>query len=105
MEILFIFPGFILAIFIVVMYEIYLRKLENKVNKVHFYVTRDKDGDLTIWMGKPKRALSYGMWYGNNKVAYITSNKGLPLYGLNPKDFDNLKWEDEPVEVFLKLNN
>lgn len=41
MNILLILPGFILAIFIVVMYEIKLRKQENKVklqNKVHFYV-------------------------------------------------------------------
>lgn len=74
---------------------------ENKTNKVHFYIARDKDGDLTIWMRKPRRVLWDGRWYGNNEIAYITSNEGISLYNLNPKDFDNLKWEDEPVEVFL----
>lgn len=26
-------------------------------------------------------------------------------FGLNPDDFNNLKWEDEPVEVFLNLKD
>lgn len=81
------------------------RKDTQPKNKVHFYVARDKDGDLTIWMRKPRRVLLDGRWYGNNEIAYITSNKGLPLYNLNPKDYDNLKWEDEPIEVFLNLED
>lgn len=78
---------------------------ENKTSKVHFYIARDKDGDLTIWMGKPRRSLWDRCWYGNNESAYITSNESISLYNLNPKDFDNLKWEDEPVEVFLNLKD
>ena len=26
-------------------------------------------------------------------------------FGLNPDDFKDLKWEDEPVEVFLNLED
>lgn len=82
-----------------------IQKDKKPRNKVHFYAARDKDGDLTIWMRKPRRVLLDGRWYGNNEIAYITSNKGIPLYNLNLKDFDNLKWEDEPVEVFLNLED
>ena len=32
---------------------------------------------------------------------------GYPIskYGLNENDYANLKWEDEPVEVFLNLED
>ena len=26
-------------------------------------------------------------------------------FGLNVRDFDNLKWEDEPVEVFINMED
>ena len=26
-------------------------------------------------------------------------------YGLNVRDFDNLEWDDEPVEVFINLED
>lgn len=81
-------------------------KIFNKnKNKVHFYVAKDKDGDLTLWMGKPKRYLTSKQWYGYNSITYITQNSNIRLYNINPKDYDNLKWEDEPVEVFLNFDN
>ena len=33
----------------------------------------------------------------------VTEN--FSIYGLNPDDFKNLKWEDEPIEVFLNLED
>ena len=33
----------------------------------------------------------------------ITSEIDFSNYGLDVKDYANLKWEDEPVEVFLDL--
>ena len=35
----------------------------------------------------------------------IRSEKYFSNYGLDVNDYANLKWEDEPVEVFLNLEN
>lgn len=73
-------------------------------NKVHFYVARDKNGELVLWLGKPCRCVYY--WSFNSRYNIVmASNKELSLYGLDIKDYDNLKWEDEPVEVFLNLED
>ena len=74
-------------------------------NKVHFYVARDKNESLWLYLGKPIRrdsifSVSYGT-YGScviNKCFFKD-------FGLNENDFDNLKWEDEPVEVFIKMDD
>ena len=34
-----------------------------------------------------------------NKLIFFNS------FGINKNDYDNLKWEDEPVEVFLNLKD
>lgn len=72
-------------------------------NKVHFYVARDKNGKLWLYMGKPVRC---------NDAFIADLSKGNTLthinfrcFGLNESDYLNLKWEDEPIEVFLKLDN
>lgn len=74
----------------------------DKNNNVHFYVARDKRADiLCLFMGKPiKKASEFiPSLYGT----LITEADGFSNYGLNVRDFDNLKWEDEPVEVFINL--
>ena len=72
-------------------------------NKVHFYVARDKNGKLWLYMGKPVRC---------NDAFIADLSKGNTLthinfrcFDLNESDYLNLKWEDEPVEVFLNLEN
>lgn len=101
MEILLIFLGFILAIIIVVIYEIKFRKPQNKI---HFYITRDKNGTLNLWLGKPRRDQYYWFSAAYN-VVIIAVDEELNLYGLNTEDYNSLKWEDEPIEVFLNLND
>lgn len=101
MEILLIFPGFILAIIIVVIYEI---KLKEPRNKVHFYMARDKDGELYLYLGKPIR-FKNDAWLPNKPGTAINSESSFEMIGLNKKDYDNLKWEDEPIEVFLNFND
>lgn len=101
MEILLIFPGFILAIIIVVIYEI---KLKEPRNKVHFYMARDKDGELYLYLGKPIR-FKNDAWLPNKHGTVINSESSFEMIGLNKKDYDNLKWEDEPIEVFLNFND
>ena len=55
-------------------------------------------------MGKPRR-------YDDEFRAYLDkgskciSGYYFDAFGLNEKDYDNLKWEDEPVEVFLNLED
>lgn len=101
MNILLIFPGFILAIITIVIYEIKLRKPKNKVR---FYVARDKNGDLSLWFGKPHRDILYWAPEGI-KILLAAGERELNLYGLHIEDYDNLKWEDEPIEVFLNLED
>ena len=72
-------------------------------NNVHFYVARDKDGSLFLYFGKPYRD---GSIFKVDKHQYIYYTGGsLAKFGLNENDYDNLKWEDEPVEVFLNLED
>lgn len=68
-------------------------------NNVHFYVARDKDGRLFLYLGKPIRD-NIGFYSDFN--CYIKSFK---LFGLNENDYANLKWEDEPVEVFINFED
>ena len=72
-------------------------------NKVHFYVARDKNGKLWLYMGKPIRcddAFIADLSKGNT-----LTNINFRCFGLNENDYANLKWEDEPVEVFLNLED
>lgn len=101
MNILLIFPGFIVAVIIVLCYE-YKRRIELK-NKVPFYVARDKNDELFLYMGKPFRGINQFHPYQNGCI--ITSDDDLSNFGLNKDDYVNLKWEDEPVEVFLNLED
>ena len=104
MNMLLLFLGFfiLLLIIIFIIQSTKIRKLSAKPkNRVHFYVARDKNGELWLYMGKP---------FKNDRQFYSDSGKGvfiLPFcifeFYLNEKDYVNLKWEDEPVEVFLNM--
>ena len=101
MNILLIFPGFIVAFIIILCYEYKIRNLHAQLrNKVRFYVARDMSGSLWLYMGKPIRFENF-FACGHGQV--LVSSDSFPKYGLNIHDFDNLKWEDEPVEVFINM--
>lgn len=72
-----------------------VRKFLKKRNHVKFYVARNMDGELYLYHGKPFR--SDTCFYG-----YILSFN-FKSFGLNENDYKDLKWEDEPVEVFLNM--
>lgn len=74
--------------------------LKNR-NRVHFYVARDKDGSLWLYIGKPIRSESVFASYVNITFAKYKFH----VLGLNENDYANLKWEDEPVEVFLNMED
>ena len=105
MNILLIFPGFIIAFIIVLYYERKVRNLsKNPKNNVHFYVARDKyDNVLCLYLGKPVRGV--GTFHSCDEGCAVEVGNCFFNFGLNPKDFEHLKFEDEPVEVFLNLGN
>ena len=70
-------------------------------NDVHYYVARDKVGILYLFMGRPIRRKSEFVSCPFGKL--ITDGDVFSNYGLNVRDFVNLEWEDEPVEVFINL--
>ena len=76
------------------------KKLENNV---HFYVARDKNGDLYLYLSEPVRSGS--CFYPNFCGGLIASEPNFKNFDLKVEDFKNIKWDDGPVEVFLKLNS
>lgn len=82
-----------------------IQKDKKPRNKVHFYVARDKNGPLWLYMGKPIRDRITFIPCREKGVLYMGRNSELKKYGINEHDYDSLKWEDEPVEVFLNLED
>lgn len=80
-----------------------ITKEKKPKNNVHFYVARDKNGCLWLYMGKPLRG--YTEFYSDEPYNYVEFNGSIELFGLNENDYANLKWEDEPVEVYLNLED
>ena len=78
-------------------------KVQEPMNNVHFYVARDKDGDLYLYMGKPLRESSEFIpcHYGK----FIKASRHFSKYGLNEDDYAYVQWEDDPVEVFITIND
>ena len=91
---------FVYGFAVILMGCVALKNKKSK-NKVHFYVARDKNGDLWLYIGKPVRGRTNFYADSLNRVFCLTYN--IDHFGLKYEDFDYLKWEDEPVEVFLNL--
>ena len=106
MNILLIFTGFIVAFIIVFCYEHKIRNLSVKPkNKVHFYVARDKEGILWLYMGKLNRNERISISCKRRGRKCIGYGNDLKMYGLNKNDYKDLKWEDGPIEVFLNMED
>ena len=104
MDILAALPGFILAFILIFCYEYRIKMIKNKTrNRIHFYVARDKNGTLALYLGKPFRGHTTFYVDYLNRVFCLTYN--IDHFGLKYEDFDSLKWEDEPIEVFLNLED
>ena len=82
----------------------YAAKHEEPKNRAHFYVARDKDGGLYLYLGKPFRGSSE--FYGNpDKGSRFLTYHNFEYFGLNENDYKDLKWEDEPLEVFINMED
>lgn len=84
---------------------VYTAKQEEPVNKVRFYVARDKDGTLRLYMCKPIRRESafVSCWKEGGKCMGLDSD--LRMYGLNENDYADITWECEPLEVFISMDD
>ena len=80
-----------------------ISKFSKKRNRVRFYVARDKDSELWLYMGKPIRGID--MFEGSCEYCICLAGTEFNRFGLNENDYKDLKWEDEPVEVFLNMEN
>ena len=80
-----------------------ISKFSKKRNIVHFYVARDMDGGLYLYLGKPFRG--DGEFHGNNNANVFTLSGDFRSFGLNKSDYKNLHWKDEPVEVFVNMED
>ena len=107
MKFLLIYLGFFILLLIIlfIIQSIKIRKLSAKPkNNVHFYVARDKyDNVLCLYFGKPVRGVD--TFHSCDEGCVVEVGNYFFNFGLNPKDFEHLKFEDEPVEVFLDLKN
>ena len=74
-----------------------------KINRVHFYVARDKDCSLWIYIGKPTKIKDEFM--AGYQCRAIAGEDCFSEFGLDANDYVNLKWEDEPVEVFVNMED
>ena len=96
--------SFVLAVIIL---DFVINKVKNvsskKINRVHFYVARVEGGKLCLFIGKPIR-YNHGFTSSING-GLLAIEEDFSQYGLDANDYANLKWEDEPVEVFLNMEN
>lgn len=84
---------------------VHYAKMEEPVNKVHFYVARDKDGTLWLYMGKPIRRDGMFVSCLGKGGRCLGRDGDLEMFGLNENDYKDLKWEDEPLEVFINMED
>lgn len=78
-------------------------KTQKPKNKVHFYVARDKNGELFLYLNKPYRGIERFHQCQNGYI--IAGDNDLSNFGLNKDNYANLKWEDKPIEVFINIED
>lgn len=93
----------LLAIVLLIGYNFFagIHESYRNYNRVHFYVARDKDGSLWLYIGKPIRSES--VFASELNIGFTKYN--FHILGLNENDYADLKWEDEPVEVFINMED
>ena len=77
-------------------------------NKVRFFVTKDPEyyyrSRPVLWIGLPRRGEH--AWCQDKMSRPLAINEeSFKNFGLNMDDYKNLRWEDEPVKVFINLED
>ena len=101
MDILLILLGFIFIYLVALWYKRKIIKLSK--NKIHFYVARDKNEELLLYMSKPFRGID--RFHPHLNGCIITNEDDFSNFGLNKDDYADLKWENDPVEVFINIKD
>ena len=57
-----------------------------------------------IELGKPIR-FKDDAWLPGKHGTVIDTESSFEILGLNKEDYNSLKWEDEPVEVFINMED
>ena len=83
----------------------YAAKQEEPENGVRFYVAREHDGALRLYMGNPIRCEGIFVSCREKGGRCLGRDGDLEMYGLNENDYKDLKWEDEPLEVFVTMED
>ena len=78
-------------------------KHSKKRNKVKFYVARDSDCLLWLYIGKPTKIKDDFM--PGYQCRAIAGEDCFSEFGLDENDYKDLKWGDEPVEVFVNIED
>lgn len=96
------------AVFMLVMLSVAaMGKVKEPRNKVRFFVAREQDNNydnLWLFIGYPKKGED--SWEDIEcKALRILPSQAFYRYGIDPDDFKDLKYEDEPVEVFINLED
>ena len=76
-----------------------------KINRVKFYVAKDKSGLLNLYIGKPERAYSRFLAHCGACICHLEKEHDFKKFGLKSDDFKDLTWEDEHVEVFVHMED
>ena len=84
---------------------VYAAKREEPVNRVRFYVARDMNGVLYLYLGKPYRTGTQFCSSTMDESVILLTGYHFETFGLNENDYKNLRWEDEPVEVFVNMED
>lgn len=104
MSILSALPGFVLAFILIFYYEYRIKLIKTKPkNNIHFYIARDKNEELLLYMSKPFRGID--RFHPHLNGCIITNEDDFSNFGLNKDDYANLKWKDDPVEVFINIKD
>ena len=85
-----------------------LKRKGKPKNKVHFYIAKNSNGERLLFLGKPVRNKYKGTWntaYPFGVLLAVDDPRSLTpfSYYYIEKNYDNLTWDDEPIEVFLNL--
>ena len=88
---------------LLICYIAIFQKEKKPKNKVHFYVARDKNESLWLYLGKPIRGTT--KFYSNPNKKVFCLIYCIEKFGLKYENYNYLKWEDEPVEVFINLED
>lgn len=94
--------GTVMLLMCFLQYYTVFKNKEKPKNNVHFYMARDKDGELYLYLGKPLR--DYGEFIGDiTKGSIVLTGYHFNKFSLNKNDYAKLKWEDESIEVFVTM--